>query len=319
MGFGAIVPNMPDVILRRIFDFLTYKELCRLECICKRWRKLIWWIFKRDILELTVEQSITYTTVSVNQQVPFKRLSVCCSFDAVDFLSGILRRSRLYVRKLSCDLRFLAYLDRLQCDRETNRRYWSNVDELWLVIAKLDDHITQKFLSIESSLFLSLQEMTVQIHEGSTQVDSIDRVISSIVQRFPNIDINMELHASNSDEIYAQLNAFSKMELKKLKLICVSYEPARISLTLIAHLLKQRNITVHNFTFRDWCIVCEPNEALFHNKLNTFRISSCNIESVDSLSSALLKTVMLAENDSSLGGINVLNNSTENGKFFSHK
>lgn len=56
MGFGAIVPNMPDVILRRIFDFLTYKELCRLECICKRWRKLIWWIFKRDILELTVEQ-----------------------------------------------------------------------------------------------------------------------------------------------------------------------------------------------------------------------------------------------------------------------
>uniref|UniRef100_A0A0M3IMS7 F-box domain-containing protein n=1 Tax=Ascaris lumbricoides TaxID=6252 RepID=A0A0M3IMS7_ASCLU len=160
----------------------------------------------------------------------------------------------------------------------------------------------------------SLQEMTVQIHEGSTQVDSIDRVISSIVQRFPNIDINMELHASNSDEIYAQLNAFSKMELKKLKLICVSYEPARISLTLIAHLLKQRNITVHNFTLRDWCIVCEPNEALFHNKLNTFRISSCNIESVDSLSSALLKTVMLAENDSSLGGINVLNNSTENGK-----
>lgn len=47
----------------------------------------------------------------------------------------------------------------------------------------------------------SLQEMTVQIHEGSTQVDSIDRVISSIVQRFPNIDINMELHASNSDEV----------------------------------------------------------------------------------------------------------------------
>uniref|UniRef100_A0A915CFN6 Proteasome activator Blm10 mid region domain-containing protein n=1 Tax=Parascaris univalens TaxID=6257 RepID=A0A915CFN6_PARUN len=201
MGFGAVVPNMPDVILRRVFDFLTYKELCRLECICKRWKKLIWWIFKRDILELTVEQSTTYTTVSVNQQVPFKRLSVCCSFDALDFLSGVLRRSRLYVRKLSCDLRFLAYLDRLQCDRETNRRYWSNVDELWLVIAKLDDHITQKFLSIESSLFLNLKEMTVQIHGGSTQVDSIDRVISSVVRRFPNICISMELHASSSDEV----------------------------------------------------------------------------------------------------------------------
>ncbi|VDM44177.1 unnamed protein product [Toxocara canis] len=293
MRFGVIVPNMPDVVLRRILDLLTYKELCRMECVCKRWRKLIAWLFKRDIHELTVEQSVTYSAICVHQQIPFKRLSVCCNFDAVDFLSGVLRRSRLHIRKLSCDLRFLADLDKLQCNREAHRRYWSNVEEVWLVVTKLNDEITEKFLSIESDLFLArfnLLELTVQIHETSIQADNINRVISSVVHRFPNVRISMELHASTCDEICEQLRTFSPMELNKLKLVCVAYEPTRMSLTRIAHHLEQRNIIVHNFSVRDWSIGCEPHESLFHNAVNTFRISSCNIENVDDLSLALLKT-----------------------------
>ncbi|KHN80063.1 putative F-box protein [Toxocara canis] len=336
MRFGVIVPNMPDVVLRRILDLLTYKELCRMECVCKRWRKLIAWLFKRDIHELTVEQSVTYSAICVHQQIPFKRLSVCCNFDAVDFLSGVLRRSRLHIRKLSCDLRFLADLDKLQCNREAHRRYWSNVEEVWLVVTKLNDEITEKFLSIESDLFLArfnLLELTVQIHETSVQADNINRVISSVVHRFPNVRISMELHASTCDEICEQLRTFSPMELNKLKLVCVAYEPTRMSLTRIAHHLEQRNIIVHNFSVRaltyadmcnchvknslvvleeivvqgfllpakraqfspDWSIGCEPHESLFHNAVNTFRISSCNIENVDDLSLALLKTVTIGE------------------------
>ncbi|VDK47158.1 unnamed protein product [Anisakis simplex] len=244
MQFGAIVPSMPDVVLRRIFDSLTYKELCRFE---------------------------------------------------FDFLSGVLRRSRLYIRKLSCDLRFLANLDQLKCDRERNRRYWSNVEEVWLVISKLNEQITDKFLAIESDLFLNLSELTVQIHQLTSQADNADRVLSAIISRFPSVFINMELHAITCDEIYYQLHAFSPTKLNKLKLVCVAYEPSKISLTRIARNLKQSHIDIRNFTLRDWCIECDPNEPLFHNAINTFRISSCNIDSVDKLASALQKTVQVAE------------------------
>jgi hypothetical protein len=56
MNRPKILPSLPDVILRRIFDFLIYKELCQLELVCRRWQNLIRLKQRKEVHELVIEQ-----------------------------------------------------------------------------------------------------------------------------------------------------------------------------------------------------------------------------------------------------------------------
>ncbi|VDD94288.1 unnamed protein product [Enterobius vermicularis] len=295
----VIIPNLPDLVLCQIFETFSYRELVRLEVICKRWRSIIARILKKEIRELNVEQSVTYNTVSAHQQKPFKRLSICCNFEAYDFLTGILKRSRLSINKLSCDVKFLTNIDQLPLNREASRRYWSNVEDLWLILARLDNQTTQKFLDIEKELFLNLSQMTAQIHEGFQQAGNVAKIISAIVSRFPSIQISMEIHAKSSNEVFAQLLALSPMELKSLKIICLDYDLAVLSLTYFSRILQQRGITMHRLTLRDWTIRCEPSQVITHSPLETLRLSSCAVENVDNFVSAVRETFTAQKNSNS--------------------
>lgn len=51
-----IIPSLPDVILRKTFDYLSYRELCQIEAVCKRWQNLIRLKQRKEIHELVVEQ-----------------------------------------------------------------------------------------------------------------------------------------------------------------------------------------------------------------------------------------------------------------------
>uniref|UniRef100_A0A158R5W0 F-box domain-containing protein n=1 Tax=Syphacia muris TaxID=451379 RepID=A0A158R5W0_9BILA len=288
-----VIPNLPDLILYRIFEALSYKEVVRLEVVCRRWRTIIFRLLKKHVQELNVEQSVTYSVIHAVQQKPLKRLSVSCNFEAIDFLSGVLRRSRASVTKLSCDIRFLAKIDQLNVDREANRRYWSNVEELWIVLVKLDDATTEKFLNIYKLLFLNLCRITIQIHECAKQGANICRIKNAIVDQFPKLMINMEIHAKSSSEIFNQLIFLSSITLESLKLICLDYDPETLSLTEYAKIAKEQKIVANRFVLRDWTLRCEPNECMLHMPMDTLRLSSCAIENVNNFISAVYATFCL--------------------------
>lgn len=56
MNRPKILPSLPDVCLRRIFDYLTYKDLCQIELVCRRWQNLIRLKQKKEVQELIIEQ-----------------------------------------------------------------------------------------------------------------------------------------------------------------------------------------------------------------------------------------------------------------------
>ncbi|VDM81258.1 unnamed protein product [Strongylus vulgaris] len=104
-----IIPNLPDIALRRMFQYLDYRELCKAECVCKRWQNIIMLLMRRNIHEITFEQ-FGATELSVRQVVPLRRLTVTCPAKELDFEAGVLRR---YVR-LHCTYRLLTKSNHLK-------------------------------------------------------------------------------------------------------------------------------------------------------------------------------------------------------------
>ncbi|ETN86566.1 F-box domain protein [Necator americanus] len=104
-----ILPNLPDVFLRRMFQCLTYRELCKAECVCRRWQNIVLMLMRRNIHEITIEQ-FGASTISAEQLVPLRRLTVTCPTNAFDFQAGIIRRSRLTLVRLTTDIQFLSNL-----------------------------------------------------------------------------------------------------------------------------------------------------------------------------------------------------------------
>lgn len=88
-----------------------------------------------------------------HQCVPFRRLSISCPSDSHDFLAGVFRRSRLSFMKMTTDINFLAGIDQIHVSKDNGRRYFSNVEDLWLLMIHPDDDVTQRFLAIEGTLF----------------------------------------------------------------------------------------------------------------------------------------------------------------------
>ncbi|PIO75626.1 F-box domain protein [Teladorsagia circumcincta] len=146
MRFRNLVPNLPDVVMRRIFDFLSYKQLCKAECVCRRWQSIVFSIMRRNVHEITID--------------------------------------RVYVNK------------------DERRKYFSNVDELWLLIIDCNDQVTEGFLQIEEKLFCEINYLTLQVHLTTQCYRNVAAVVNAFTTRHPKLTLRLEIHAEKSSMSY---------------------------------------------------------------------------------------------------------------------
>uniref|UniRef100_A0A1I7XSL7 F-box domain-containing protein n=1 Tax=Heterorhabditis bacteriophora TaxID=37862 RepID=A0A1I7XSL7_HETBA len=285
-----IIPSLPDIALRQIFSYLSYRELCRVERVCRRWMNIIQYIMRRDIHEITIER-LGETSPSAVQLITFRRLAVSCPRDAFDFLSGVIRRSRLSIVRMTIDLEFLSNIGKIRISKEERRKYFSNVEDLWLLVTCCQDNIVDRLLEIEEMLFSEIQHLTLQVHIFPHLNRNVGRVVWAFSRRHPKATINLELHAAKSTMIFDQLCDLSCLVLNNFKIICSEFDLPQLKLDQLYYTMKNQNIVAKNITIRDWTLTADGTSPIVYNPLDTFRISSCTIETVDNLVKCLLMTV----------------------------
>ncbi|CAD6188340.1 unnamed protein product [Caenorhabditis auriculariae] len=284
-----IVPNMPDLVLRKIFSYLDYPRLCKMERVCKRWMNTVHAQFRREIQEITIER-LGSVSPTAYQCVPFRRLSIQCPADSTDFLAGVFRRSRLSIMRMTTDINFLANIQQVRVSKESSRRYFSNVEELWLLIIHPDNDVTSRFLSIEKTLFCELNQLTLQVHVNARYYENVGKIVEAFVLRYSKAQINLELHADKSHLILNQLSYLPSLPLNKIKIICTDFYQPQLRLDSLYAVMREKNIIAKNITIRDWSLYADGYSPLSYNPMETFRISSCTVETVDGLVRSLQKT-----------------------------
>ncbi|VDO78410.1 unnamed protein product [Heligmosomoides polygyrus] len=284
MRLRRVIPNLPDVVLRRIFDFLTYEQLCKAECVCRRWQSIVLSIMRRTIHEITVER-FGVSSPSVHQVVAFRRLSISCPGNAYDFLAGVIRRSRLSLVRMTTDIEFLANLQHV-----SRRKYFSNVEELWLLIIDCSDDITERFLAMESVLFTEILFLTIQVHLRAPFYSNVAKVINAFVQRYPKATTRLEIHAENSSMIINQLLELPPVSLRRIKLICTEFNLPRFRFSHLYRVMKDRNIKAKSIAVRDWTLLFDPSTPITAHPIDVLRISSCAVEAVDDFVATLQLT-----------------------------
>lgn len=289
MRLRRVIPNLPDVVLRRIFDFLTYEQLCKAECVCRRWQSIVLSIMRRTIHEITVER-FGVSSPSVHQVVAFRRLSISCPGNAYDFLAGVIRRSRLSLVRMTTDIEFLANLQHVHVNKEERRKYFSNVEELWLLIIDCSDDITERFLAMESVLFTEILFLTIQVHLRAPFYSNVAKVINAFVQRYPKATTRLEIHAENSSMIINQLLELPPVSLRRIKLICTEFNLPRFRFSHLYRVMKDRNIKAKSIAVRDWTLLFDPSTPITAHPIDVLRISSCAVEAVDDFVATLQLT-----------------------------
>ncbi|CAL2036120.1 unnamed protein product [Caenorhabditis brenneri] len=288
-GNRKVIPNMPDLILRKIFDQYDYPVLCQMERVCKRWMNIINSKMRKEIHEVTIER-LGSMFPQAHQCIPFRRLSITCPADSHDFLAGVFRRSRLSFMKMTTDINFLAGIDQVHVNKGSGRRYFSEVEDLWLLMIHPDDEVTQRFLNIEGTLFSELQQLTLQVHVNPHYYKNVGEIVKSFILRYPKSNINLELHAEKSMHILNQISALPSLPLYKIKLICTDFDQPQLRLDQLYAVMREQNIQAKNITMRDWSLFADGTTPVSYNPLDTFRISSCSIETVDNLVRSLQMT-----------------------------
>ncbi|MFH4977855.1 hypothetical protein AB6A40_004564 [Gnathostoma spinigerum] len=281
-NFSAV----PEFILTEIFSYFTYKELCKLECVCQQWLRVVGSIVRSQIRELVVRQLSAYETPFVTQQIALARLSLYCSYESTNLLMGVLRRSNGSVTKLSCDIRLITDMNKITHAGEYSQLFWDSLTEMRLVITRLTDRMLQNFLSVQSVLFQNLRKIALQVHEDMSRPEDVSLVISSFVQRSPVV-INLELHASRSEQIFRQIETLLPVRLNLLKLINVAHDLLPISLTDLAAICSERQIFFDYLYLRDWTLTCLPQWPILHSPICDLRLSSCVIQNVNDFTDAL--------------------------------
>uniref|UniRef100_A0A8R1I9T1 F-box domain-containing protein n=1 Tax=Caenorhabditis japonica TaxID=281687 RepID=A0A8R1I9T1_CAEJA len=280
---------MPDLVLRQVFAEYDYAVLCKMERVCKRWMNIINAKFRKEIHEVSIER-LGSSFPQTHQCIPFRRLSISCPSDSHDFLAGVFRRSRLSILKMTTDINFLAGIDQIYVAKDTGRRYFSNVEDLWLLIIHPDDDVTRRFLSIEETLFSELNQLTLQVHVNPRYYRNVSEIVKSFILRYPKSNINLELHAEKSMHILNQMSVLPSLPLYKIKLICTDFDQPTLRLDQLYSVMREQNIQAKNITMRDWSLFADGTTPVSYNPLDTFRISSCSIETVDNLVKSLQMT-----------------------------
>jgi hypothetical protein len=231
--------------------------------------------------ELVIEQQYKQP-ISINELRPLRRLMVRCDFttaESLDVLSGIMRRHRTVITRITCDLRFLAQIDQLHiADREPKRKYMSNVDDCWLFLSQLDDDIVRRFIDIESSLFLvnqlfiaiftyfllqNLSNLTIQLHASRPCHErNIGQVLSALTTRHTSLTLRVEIQAVTESMIMQMLSAFHDCRLEHLKAICVEFDRPTLSLSTLRLALARHHVRVERLTLRDWRLVAATKPTM---------------------------------------------------------
>ncbi|VDL84025.1 unnamed protein product [Nippostrongylus brasiliensis] len=266
MRFRRIIPNLPDVVLRRIFDFLSYKQLCKAEAMCRRWQTIVLSMMRRNIQEMIVEP-------------------VC--FPKVAFLYN---QSRLAIIRMTTDLEFLANLANVYVNKDEKRKYFSNVEELWLLVVDCNDDVTDRFLAIEDNLFSEILSLTVQVHLRTRTYANTARVINAFVAKHPKAVFRLEIHADKSSMIVDQLRELPPVSLRQVKIICTEFELPAFRISSLYDVMKERGVKAKAIGFRDWTLLFDGATPISPHPLDTLRISSCIVDSVDDFIKSLKLT-----------------------------
>ncbi|KAK6745771.1 hypothetical protein RB195_012095 [Necator americanus] len=285
-----ILPNLPDVFLRRMFQCLTYRELCKAECVCRRWQNIVLMLMRRNIHEITIEQ-FGASTISAEQLVPLRRLTVTCPANAFDFQAGIIRRSRLTLVRLTTDIQFLSNLQYVYVNKDERRKYFSNVEELWLLVISCTDDITERFLHIEEMLFSEITKLTIQVHVTTNHCKNVATVVRAFSLRHPKASIHLELHADGSSMIITQLHELEALSIDRIKVICTDFDLPTLRLDQLYEVMRKRELLAKNIALRDWTLFISGCTPITANPIDTLRISSCTIDSVDDLIKSIQLTV----------------------------
>uniref|UniRef100_A0A914WEM1 F-box domain-containing protein n=1 Tax=Plectus sambesii TaxID=2011161 RepID=A0A914WEM1_9BILA len=293
-----ILPRLPDVVLRRLLSFFTYKELCILEQVDRRWQKFVDVRIHKFYDDLVIQQGNDLSAFHVQELRPLRRLDVSCTFseDSNDFLSSILRRSRTSLKSLTCDCRFLATITDITVKKEPNRRYFSTVSDCWLILSYVTPEMADRFVAILPQLFLDLKSLTLQIHLTGNGYSEIEKVVSALTEKFPHLKLLCELQAETEKAILKQIAIFKNQNIIQLKAICTDFRQANFSLSNLHEVLTEANVEVGSLAFRDWSLRCDkPWERKATKKL---RLSSCSVSGVDkfieSISSSKIEQLELA-------------------------
>lgn len=169
-----VLPRLPDVVLRKLLSFFSYKELCILEQVDRRWQKFVDARIHKYYEDLVIQQGIDCTTHFVQELRPLRRLDVTCSFseESFDFLSSVMRRCRTSLTSLTCDCRFLANITDIRIRKDPNRRYFSTVSDCWLVLSYVTPEMANKFVEILPQLFL----VRFYPYLSRIDIDSVKRI-----------------------------------------------------------------------------------------------------------------------------------------------
>uniref|UniRef100_A0A0K0E341 F-box domain-containing protein n=1 Tax=Strongyloides stercoralis TaxID=6248 RepID=A0A0K0E341_STRER len=285
-----IIPNLPDIILRKIFSYLLYEDLLYCELVCKRWQNLVLKTMKNDIHEIVIEQ-LSKCKVQIIQQPALKRLTITCQKDSYQFIAGILRRSQNFLEKITADLNFFINIHNVHLlHKEGKYKYFPKTKNLWIVITNCEIEDIKKLKEIEDRLFTDLHFLTFQAHVKQTQIHDISTLLIMFLNRHPNMEINIELHADKATPILAQLGEINNLKIKQLKIICTDFDRPIFPLDGLRDIMIKNKLDCERLVLRDWYLHCNGVEPLGGECLSSIRISSSTIGNTTSFVSAIKKT-----------------------------
>ncbi|CAD5211646.1 unnamed protein product [Bursaphelenchus okinawaensis] len=276
--------ELPDKALSRIFNYLDYKDQCRVERVSKKWQRLVLHKQCREIKELVVES--TGSSLQALQQTAFYRLSVSASRECVEALSGIVRRCP-QLERLTCDISLLCTTSKIEI---VHQKYFNTVESLWLVVAKCHKNMLAKIERVEKVLFTSLQTLTLQVHVSEDTMDMIAQLVSIFTARRPNLILNLEIHASSGSKIAQQINCLQDIKVNKLKLVCSALNCALLSVPLISESLHNSKVSFRNVSFREWYITFDDKTPISQKPLRKLSFNSCTVYRSDELVEAIYIT-----------------------------
>uniref|UniRef100_A0A0N5BMA8 F-box domain-containing protein n=1 Tax=Strongyloides papillosus TaxID=174720 RepID=A0A0N5BMA8_STREA len=285
-----VIPNLPDIILRRVFSYLLYEDLLNCELVCKRWQNLVLRTMKQDIHEIVIEQ-LSNCEVQIIQQPALKRLTITCQKDSYEFIAGIVRRSQNSLERLTADLNFFTNIHRVNLlHKEGRYKYFPNTQNLWIVVTNCEDNDLENLKKIEDRLFSNLHCLTFQAHVKQSQIQNISTLLMIFLNKYKNLEVNIELHADKSSPILAQLGELCNLRMKQLKIICTDFDRPIFPLDGLRDIMVKNKLDCDRLVLRDWYLHCNGGEPVGTGCLSSIRISSSTIGNTTSFVSAIKKT-----------------------------
>uniref|UniRef100_A0A0K0CTV8 F-box domain-containing protein n=1 Tax=Angiostrongylus cantonensis TaxID=6313 RepID=A0A0K0CTV8_ANGCA len=222
----------------------------------------------------------------LNYQLLCKAESVCRRWKTV-----VMSLIRCQIHEIIIE-RIISLVHHQVCvDKEEERKYFSNVEDLWLLIVDCNDEVTTEFLRIEDQLFTEILNLTLQVHIMPNYCDNVAVVVNALIRRHSKANIQLELHAPISSVVFSQLLGFHSLCASRIKIICTEFDLPPFCFNRLYTVMKEHEIRTRNLVVRDWTILVNASSPIIAYPIDTLRISSCTIQSADDLIGSLRVTI----------------------------